>query len=154
MLAEVADIWEPVPDINELVPDINVLVPDINGLVPDIWELVPAFEMLERDTGGAVMFTVLGVINGGEDFNTFEKVVAFSSARKSDWYYHTTGPFHFFFKTVSLPVVTSHLLITFANSLDAEQDRLNVGPVLESKPFDTLIMFLKEFFSKVNFEKS
>ena len=51
MLAEVADIWELVSDINELVPDINELVPDINGLVP-------ALEMLESDTGGAVMFTV------------------------------------------------------------------------------------------------
>ena len=79
MLAEVANIWE-------LVSDINELVPDIDGLVPDIWELVAALEMLERDTGGAVMFTVFGVMSGGEDFNTFENDVTFSSARKSDWY--------------------------------------------------------------------
>ena len=37
------------------------------------------------------------------------------------------------------------LLIAFANSLDPDQDRL----------FDTLIVFLKEFFEKkINFEKS
>ena len=33
------------------------------------------------------------------------------------------------------------LLVTFANSLDPDQDRQNVGPDL-----DTLIVFLKEFF--------
>ena len=38
------------------------------------------------------------------------------------------------------------LLITFANSMDPDQDRLKV--------FDALIAFLKEFFEKVNFEKS
>ena len=42
------------------------------------------------------------------------------------------------------------VLITFANSLDPDQDRQNVG-----KPFDTLIVFLKEIFEKksVSFEK-
>ena len=39
------------------------------------------------------------------------------------------------------------LLITFANSLDPDQDKSNVGSDL-----DTLIM-LKEFFENVNFEK-
>ena len=37
------------------------------------------------------------------------------------------------------------LLITFANSLDPDQDR--------QKQFDTLIAFLKVFFKKVDFEK-
>ena len=34
------------------------------------------------------------------------------------------------------------------------QDQQNVGSALISKPFDPLIMFLKEFLEKVNFEKS
>ena len=46
------------------------------------------------------------------------------------------------------------LLITFANSLDPDKDRQNNGPDLDPKRFDTLIVFLKEFFEKVNFEKS
>ena len=46
------------------------------------------------------------------------------------------------------------LLITFENSLDPDQDQQNVGPDLDSKHFDILIVFLKEFFEKVNFEKS
>ena len=44
-----------------------------------------------------------------------------------------------------------HLLIYFANSLDPDQDRPNGSG---SKPFDTLIELLKEFFEKVNFEKN
>ena len=44
------------------------------------------------------------------------------------------------------------LLITFANSLDPDQDRLNVGPDLVPNGL-TLIMVLKEFFEKVNFQK-
>ena len=40
------------------------------------------------------------------------------------------------------------MLITFANSLDQDQDRQNVSPVL-----DPLIVFMKESFEKVNFEK-
>ena len=46
------------------------------------------------------------------------------------------------------------LLITFANSLDTDQDRQNVGPDLDPNYFYILIVFLKEFFEKVNFEKS
>ena len=46
------------------------------------------------------------------------------------------------------------LLITFANSLDPEQIRQNVGPDLDPKLFDTRIVFLKEFFEKDNFVKS
>ena len=38
-----------------------------------------------------------------------------------------------------------HLLITFANSLDLDQDRQNIDPDLRSKLFDTLIVFLKVF---------
>ena len=46
------------------------------------------------------------------------------------------------------------LFITFANSLDADQDRLNVGPDLV-RTCSTLIVFLKEFFEKVFvYEKS
>ena len=40
-----------------------------------------------------------------------------------------------------------HLLITFANSLDPDQDQ-------QVKLFDTLLVFLKEFLEKVNFEKN
>ena len=42
---------------------------------------------------------------------------------------------------------------TFANSLDPDQARQNVGPDLDPKLFDTLMVFLKEFFKKVDFEK-
>ena len=44
------------------------------------------------------------------------------------------------------------LLITFAKSMDPDQDHLNVGS--GSKVFDTLMVFLKEFFEKVDFEKN
>ena len=54
-----------------------------------------------------------------------------------------------------------HLLITFTNSADnlCKQVWPRSGPAkclssTGSKPFDTLIVFLKEFFEKVNFEKS
>ena len=46
-----------------------------------------------------------------------------------------------------------HLLETFANSLDPDQDRLNVGSDQDLN-YLTLIVFLKEFFDKFNFEKS
>ena len=42
-----------------------------------------------------------------------------------------------------------HLLITFANSLDPYQDRQNLD---QNSLTHTLIVFLKEFFEKVNFE--
>ena len=45
------------------------------------------------------------------------------------------------------------LLITLANSLDPDQARQHVGPDLDPKLFDTLMVFLKEFFEKVDFEK-
>ena len=41
-----------------------------------------------------------------------------------------------------------HLLITFANSLDPDQAKQNVWPDLDPL-FDTLMIFLKEFFSKL-----
>ena len=44
-----------------------------------------------------------------------------------------------------------HLLRTFANSLDPDLDRQNVGPDLD---LNCLIVFLKEFFEKVKFEKN
>ena len=53
--------------------------------------------------------------------------------------------------TLSLLAVTC-LLITFTNSLDPDQDQQNVGPDLDPSCL-TLIVFLKEFFEKVNFEK-
>ena len=48
------------------------------------------------------------------------------------------------------------LLITFANSLDPDQDwvRQNIGPDLDPNCFDADGIFLKEFFKKVNFEKN
>ena len=45
------------------------------------------------------------------------------------------------------------LLITFTNSLVPDQDRQNVVPDLDPNRL-TLIVFLKEFFEKVNFEKN
>ena len=44
------------------------------------------------------------------------------------------------------------MLITFANSLDPDQDRQNVGPDLDPNCL-TLMEFPKEFFEKVDFEK-
>ena len=45
-----------------------------------------------------------------------------------------------------------HLLITFANSLDPDQARQNVGPDLDPNCL-TLMVFRKEFFEEVNFRK-
>ena len=45
------------------------------------------------------------------------------------------------------------LIDTFANSLDTDQDRQNVGSDLDTNCFTLLIVFLKEFFKKVDFEK-
>ena len=45
------------------------------------------------------------------------------------------------------------LPITSANRLDPDQDRQNVGPDLDPNSL-TLIVFLEEFFKKVDFEKS
>ena len=44
------------------------------------------------------------------------------------------------------------LLITFANSLDPERARQNVGPDLDLFD-DPLMVFLKDFFEKVNLKK-
>ena len=46
-----------------------------------------------------------------------------------------------------------HLLITFANSLDPDQDRQRVRSDLDPNRSDTLIVFPKEFFEKVNLKK-
>ena len=46
-----------------------------------------------------------------------------------------------------------HLLITFANNLDPDQARQNVGARSGSKLFDSPMVFLKEFFEKNDFEK-
>ena len=57
--------------------------------------------------------------------------------------------------TLYMPSPTRHamqaapiwfLLITFANSLDPDQDRQNVGPDLDPKLFNTLIVFMKDVF--------
>ena len=56
----------------------------------------------------------------------------------------------FSFRSSLLAMTESHLLITFANSLDLDQDRHALG----SKLMDILKLFLKEVFEKVNFEKS
>ena len=46
------------------------------------------------------------------------------------------------------------LLITFANSLDPDQDQQNVGPDLDPNCLtDTLGVVLKEFFKREKFEK-
>ena len=44
-------------------------------------------------------------------------------------------------------------MITFANSLEPDQDQQNVGPGLDQICL-ILIMFLKEFFEKDNFEEN
>ena len=46
------------------------------------------------------------------------------------------------------------LLIIFANSFDPDQARQNFGPDLGPRMFDTLIVFLKEFLEKNNFEEN
>ena len=46
-----------------------------------------------------------------------------------------------------------HLLITFANNLDPDQDGQNVGPDLDPN-FDTLIVFQKEILKKKIEKKS
>ena len=43
--------------------------------------------------------------------------------------------------------------MTFANSLDPDQARQNVGPDLDSNCL-TLMVFLIDFFEKINFEKN
>ena len=45
-------------------------------------------------------------------------------------------------------------LITFANSLDPDQAKQNIGPDLDPNCFDTLVVFLKELLEKVGFEKN
>ena len=47
-----------------------------------------------------------------------------------------------------------HLLITFANSLDPDQDQKNFGSDLAPNPSTLLKVFLKEFFKKVDFKKN
>ena len=55
----------------------------------------------------------------------------------------------FFLDTFLARVSFSCLLITFANSLDPDLDRHNVGPELDPK-VDTLKVFLKEFTERVS----
>ena len=43
-----------------------------------------------------------------------------------------------------------HLLITFANSLDPDQACQNVGPDLDPKLFDTLMVLKKSSIQRVN----
>ena len=52
----------------------------------------------------------------------------------------------------SLPTSVVCCMITFANSLDPDQARRNVGPDLDPNCV-TLMVYLKEFFEKVDFEK-
>ena len=49
--------------------------------------------------------------------------------------------------SISLLGVTCRLLITFANSLDPDQDQQNIGPDLDPNSL-TLIVFMKDFFKK------
>ena len=44
------------------------------------------------------------------------------------------------------------LLITFASSLGLDQDLQKVGPDLEQKLFDALMVFLKEIFGNIDSE--
>ena len=43
--------------------------------------------------------------------------------------------------------------VALANSLEPDQDRYNVGPDLDPNCL-TLIVFMKEFLEKVNYEKN
>ena len=47
------------------------------------------------------------------------------------------------------------MLITYANSLNPDQARQNVGPDLDPSRmlFDTLMLIVKEYFEKSNIEK-
>ena len=45
-------------------------------------------------------------------------------------------------------------MIIIANILDPDQARQKVRPDLDPKLFDTLMVFLKEFFKEVDFEKN
>ena len=66
-------------------------------------------------------------------FCAFSTLVSFKSFRASDNF--------------------CRLLITFANSLDPDQDRHTVCPDLDLSHL-TLIVFLKEYFENVDFEKN
>ena len=61
--------------------------------------------------------------------------------------------FCFCYLTLSLLVETSHLLITFAISLDPEEARQNVGPHLDTNCL-TLMVFMKEFLKKLLLKKN
>ena len=50
-------------------------------------------------------------------------------------------------------LVSCHLLITFANSLEPDHARRFVGPDLDPSCL-TLMVFLKEFFEKVDVENN
>ena len=45
-------------------------------------------------------------------------------------------------------------MITFAHSVDPDLVRQNVGPDLDPKLFDTLMVFLIEFFEKFDLKKN
>ena len=45
------------------------------------------------------------------------------------------------------------MLIAIANILDPDQARQNVGPDLDQKMLDILMVIPKEFFENVNFER-
>ena len=57
----------------------------------------------------------------------------------------------FFFNSLHASGISFRLLITFANCLEPDQERQNVAPDLGPN-CDFLIVFLKEFIEKVNFE--
>ena len=70
-----------------------------------------------------------------------------------------SGPFtqvllYYICLRLSLLAVTFFLQITFANSLDPDQDQQNVSLDLNSKLVTLLTVFLKENFEKFDFEKS
>ena len=55
--------------------------------------------------------------------------------------------------TLSLPAMTCHLAANLCKHFGPDHDGQKVGPDLNPDCL-TLIVFLKEFFEKVNFEKS
>ena len=57
------------------------------------------------------------------------------------------------FKPLFNSLLYSRLLITFANSLDPDQDRQNVGPDPGPNHLTVLKVFMKELLKKLKFEK-
>ena len=88
---------------------------------------------------------------------TFHEVATFKKKEKLQNYRNCS--FYIFFSCCKHPILAGrnlcHLLITFTNNLDPDQDQCSVGPDLDSNCLTLrLIVFLKEYFEKVYFINS